>query len=757
MIKVFDKNGNELEPTYPKRAQGLVKKGRARFIDECTIVLCETTEKTEACPPSDRYSEDMNMFDNNNFNSINSYFGEILDTKVEAKSVCGSLVGSVIGGGASKNAILPAFDGRVDTTASLSKNRGEAVDYWLGLKMYEPTAVKTVMVATTYRKQHRIYGSFFQGSFNGQLWTTLCEFTEADFIEYADSDAEYYVKHIDCPVDYVYYRFFNYDDKGGNIASLLLFGEDEKASTIEAYHGEISLTGVRNHSRCGSLEGMIIGAGGKTEADYFGAFDGRGDTVSEFGVNPGNRVYYWFGLKADEPTALSHITLGTPKGKRRHVIRNSYFQGSTDGVNWTTLAYFGDEDYLTYLNDTDHAYYTKTIADEEAYTYFRYFNSEGVGVNCLAELYLYGKGETLSDLNTYRGEITYTGVRSVSLFGSVRGEVIGAGAESKFEYIGAFDGNIGTQTNLPMNLGEGVYHWFGIKTDEPVSLEGVSVATQNGDRRHAIRGSYFQGSNDGVNWTTLAMFTADDYLNYNSSGSRYYTKEIADPTPYTYFRYFNYNDGGANRLAQLLLYTAENISGIQYLGTSAAGEQSSVRVNVNVPKVGNTPKIPTENGVPKRVNGVMWKYVDGQITHIGESLQSRERDLTNLFLSGGCTAEQYQERMITLRSVADCRVEELQRMLHDAAADTEEESCGGTQTLDRDQSQKAYIKEQVNEIKRSLEGRFDDFDDLECMIDEIREEAESVRDEMEGMIGDLKGELTEALNEALGEIRSLLE
>ncbi|MBE5766840.1 MAG: hypothetical protein E7335_06730 [Clostridiales bacterium] len=42
-ITVVDKDGTIYESTYPKRAKGLMKKGRARFIDENTICL--------ACPP----------------------------------------------------------------------------------------------------------------------------------------------------------------------------------------------------------------------------------------------------------------------------------------------------------------------------------------------------------------------------------------------------------------------------------------------------------------------------------------------------------------------------------------------------------------------------------------------------------------------------------------------------------------------------------------------------------------------------------
>lgn len=51
-ISVVDEQGNEYEATYPKRAEGLVKKGRARFISGNKICL--------ACPP-DGILEDNHM------------------------------------------------------------------------------------------------------------------------------------------------------------------------------------------------------------------------------------------------------------------------------------------------------------------------------------------------------------------------------------------------------------------------------------------------------------------------------------------------------------------------------------------------------------------------------------------------------------------------------------------------------------------------------------------------------------------------
>ena len=68
MIRVFDADGNEIGQTYPKRVQGLIKKGRARFTDdsETAIVLTDTAkENTEACPPTDK-SEDYKMFEDTN-------------------------------------------------------------------------------------------------------------------------------------------------------------------------------------------------------------------------------------------------------------------------------------------------------------------------------------------------------------------------------------------------------------------------------------------------------------------------------------------------------------------------------------------------------------------------------------------------------------------------------------------------------------------------------------------------------------------
>ena len=76
-IEVVDEQGNVYGATYPKRAKGLVKNGRARFIDENTICL--------ACPPNN--TEDKNMSENKKTDStINKTSNEIADVKAELPS-----------------------------------------------------------------------------------------------------------------------------------------------------------------------------------------------------------------------------------------------------------------------------------------------------------------------------------------------------------------------------------------------------------------------------------------------------------------------------------------------------------------------------------------------------------------------------------------------------------------------------------------------------------------------------------------------
>ena len=74
-IIVVDEQGNEYEATYPKRAKGLVKNGRARFVDENKICL--------ACPP-DKILEEQKMSENISKNQV---FDQIVDLQKNLESL----------------------------------------------------------------------------------------------------------------------------------------------------------------------------------------------------------------------------------------------------------------------------------------------------------------------------------------------------------------------------------------------------------------------------------------------------------------------------------------------------------------------------------------------------------------------------------------------------------------------------------------------------------------------------------------------
>ena len=86
-VIVIDENGKEYEKTYPKRAKGLVKNGRARYINENTIMLI-------ACPSNDYILED-NKMNNNELNNKTldlNYIMDKIDSILESnKQIMGTI------------------------------------------------------------------------------------------------------------------------------------------------------------------------------------------------------------------------------------------------------------------------------------------------------------------------------------------------------------------------------------------------------------------------------------------------------------------------------------------------------------------------------------------------------------------------------------------------------------------------------------------------------------------------------------------
>lgn len=80
-IEVVDEAGNVYEPTWPKRAKGLVKHGRARFVDENKICLtCPPDMKTEETHMNTNVFGEITVADIlnriNNIVNQTSYIGE---------------------------------------------------------------------------------------------------------------------------------------------------------------------------------------------------------------------------------------------------------------------------------------------------------------------------------------------------------------------------------------------------------------------------------------------------------------------------------------------------------------------------------------------------------------------------------------------------------------------------------------------------------------------------------------------------------
>ena len=83
-IEVVDEAGNVYEPTWPKRANGLVKHGRARFVAENRICLtCPPDMKTEDKSMSNSIFGEMTVADIltriNNIINQTSYIGEVCE------------------------------------------------------------------------------------------------------------------------------------------------------------------------------------------------------------------------------------------------------------------------------------------------------------------------------------------------------------------------------------------------------------------------------------------------------------------------------------------------------------------------------------------------------------------------------------------------------------------------------------------------------------------------------------------------------
>ncbi|MBE6597893.1 MAG: hypothetical protein E7638_00460 [Ruminococcaceae bacterium] len=509
-------------------------------------------------------------------NTIDTYNGTINYSGVNATSADGSLAGEVISGGVGYAAVSAAFDGDMATQASFDANYGTDVSYWMGMKTDKPVVpVRFRLAASAYAQQSKIAGSYIQGSNDGVTWTTLWQYS--DWKEYA-SPAEggtwepgtYKELYISTTDTYQYFRYFNYNDDGANrLTEFQVFGVYPTDNTLDVYEGDIVYTGVDSTSVDGNVVGEIIG-GGTDAAALASAFDGDINTMTYLSTNVGTDVSYWMGIKADEAIVPTAFAISLPAGQHYRML-GSYIQGSNDGENWTTLVdwYTGDQwrEYATpdeggVWFGNDNFKYVEVDTDE-AYQYYRYFNYNDKGGNRLSEFRVYTADAAVSGAENsvvkYNGEIVNTGVYATVGEGLKAAEIIGAGASAS-DLANIADGSSATGALLAGNTEE-INVWVGLKFGTPVVASEIKFKVPDGQANYRIYGSYFQGSNDGVNWETIKCINNwRDYATPAEGGNWVvgdYKFIETTGEAYQYYRYFNRNDNGANRIGEFQVVVSE--------------------------------------------------------------------------------------------------------------------------------------------------------------------------------------------------------
>lgn len=91
-VRVTDMHGNEREPTWPKRAEGLVKKGRAYRLAEDHICLIDQTERQNVHAEEDRTavhpSDTQKISEETYMNAQENIKNEVIEAEANAEEIC---------------------------------------------------------------------------------------------------------------------------------------------------------------------------------------------------------------------------------------------------------------------------------------------------------------------------------------------------------------------------------------------------------------------------------------------------------------------------------------------------------------------------------------------------------------------------------------------------------------------------------------------------------------------------------------------
>ncbi len=490
-----------------------------------------------------------------------------------------------------------AFDGDV---ATIFENFEMSPRSYVGLildQAYELTEVRIKPSAT--HPADRLFGTLLQGSNDGINWQTIFYFrqdaTSTDYHIFAPQpitdqgyiDAGYGNRSdnsffwVAKDVSYSMYRITNPGNGLLNAyAEIELYGVPKEATVLDDrgladripslyyYPGNIVERTAEAVAVDGNLTGTIIGAGWIWNRQiYDSAFDNKNKTSYDCD-------YYgpecWVGMKFDEPHALTSVSV-MPKRGQLGQLWDVQIQGSVDGVHWKTLArYTGDD--IPEKQD----FVTKEITDPAGYTYVRYicensgFEGGGAGACKAAEIRFYGapaaaaepftvEPTPIATMDTYEGVIHELGIENVPISGSLVANPIRAGGRlfhrstAKWEF--AFDGDLETSYTKAETNTYGFESWIGYRMNEPTAVTHVGVISQG--NQDVIAGVHFQGSADGVHWTTLAQYGFDDV----PDETRMVVKPVTDTTAYLYYRVISDGIRGLSLYEFAIYNTAEAPSG----------------------------------------------------------------------------------------------------------------------------------------------------------------------------------------------------
>ncbi|MBE6724873.1 MAG: discoidin domain-containing protein [Ruminococcaceae bacterium] len=413
------------------------------------------------------------------------------------------------------------------------------------------------------------------------------------------------------------------------------------------------------------------------------AFDG--DTTTFFdpyiGGN-GEHTFSWCGLLLDQPYELTEVRICNRSGQEKR-ISGAAIQGSNDnGETWHNVVYVDPAIYGTVgLLTNDYHVFTPSpvqeyidanlqyMSEEQAdfsvywvgtgsYSLYRYVAIESEHGDC-AEIELYGHPKEAyvgdekaivtaekSSADVFVDAIDYVGTANATVDGSVSGKVIGGGgsySDGSNLYADAWDDN-GNTFYDPKSAGPACF--TGLLADQATVLTEVRVRPRI-DWYARTAGAAIQGSNDGVNWTTLAKYEYVDQLPADAEQA-YISKPVEGAAAYWMFRYVsigyeagtdadgNAYDGATQHgdVGDILLFGTPGEATLEWEAPAAAAGPAVQSTGTGYDEAAAAAAAIGSNPITK------YEFVEGSTTYFGDENPGNlwDDDVTTKFCTDGYPA-----------------------------------------------------------------------------------------------------------------------